>query len=202
MRNGLSPLSSFGNSVSGRTIWGHPQAAPGAAPLWTCCSHTASAKPVGDRHKRVPRPSGRAAVIRLRQSRSEIGITTGYRRSAAPTLANLVGRPSSFLPVRPAPVAPTPLSTCLPSRATPSRGPLCRRRSPSVSAAIDRIPEGFRPQPLPPRRRASAGYCSAPPVAPLAACAGIRLLSPFERTCCELVSEKEAVQNCDRLAPP
>jgi len=83
-------------------------------------------------------------VLRLRQGRSEIGITTGYRRSAAPTLANLVGRPSSFLPVRPAPVALTPIALLWRPQ-YPNERPC---RSAAVVSAVGQGTKSLRDSPL------------------------------------------------------
>jgi hypothetical protein len=73
------------------------------------------------RSKRMPRPSGRAGVLRLRQSRTEIGlddIAGRSRRSAAVTLASFLGRPSGVLvlPDRPAAASAAPQNAALPGR--------------------------------------------------------------------------------------
>jgi hypothetical protein len=91
MRNGLSPLSSFGNSGSGPTIWGHPQVKVDAAPLWTCWSHTVSTKPVGDRHS-----DGASSVCRPypRQPRgTAVQLPAGSACSRGPTPIALLWRP-------------------------------------------------------------------------------------------------------------
>jgi hypothetical protein len=82
--------------------------------------------------------SGRAAFDRFRSPRS------GRRRSAATTLAGLLGRPSSVLRLRPAPVALTPIALLWRPQ-YPNERPY---RSAAVVSAVGQSTKSLRDSPL------------------------------------------------------